>query len=143
MRRPHFEAAPFLAAHGFPEAAAEAADPSPSKRWRPRMSEDVRFALLPANPHAKPVIFPDVDALARHIQRARGLQGLELVDVQDLEISGDTVDRPGVTVHTLDAGNDRDRLIGHAYLAGRGQDVLRAALQRNRLVIVDDEAEAA
>lgn len=131
MRPPWIEASVLLAAAGH---AAAAAQPAP-RRWRPRMAEDVRFALLPADRQAKTRVFPDVDALARHIQRARGLQALELVDVEDLEVEGDAAPRPGVTVFTLDAGNDRDRLIGHAWLAGRGQEHLRAALRRNRLVL--------
>lgn len=134
MRPPRIEAAALLAAHGFTDAARAVGSPT-LYRWRPRMAESVRFALIPANPEAKIYVFPDIDALARHIQRARGLQGLELVDVEDLELAGQTEPRPGVTVFTLDAGHDRDRLIGHAWLDGRGQEHLRAALRRNRLVI--------
>ena len=135
--RPWIEGAALLAAHDRPI-------PPPRKptRWRHPMSADVRYALLTANPHAKPVVFSDIDALARHIQRERGLQSLELVDVEDLEVEGSADVRPGVTVYALDAGHDRDRLIGHAWLDGRGQDHLRAALRRNRLVIADQQEAA-
>ena len=138
MRRPWIEAAALLAAHDHPV-------PPPFNRTarRPAMSSDIRFAILTANPHAKPVAFPDLNALARHIQRERGLAGLELAEVEDLELQGETEPRRGVSVYTLDAGNDRDRLIGHAYLDGHGREALQSALRRNRLVIADEDREAA
>lgn len=138
MRRPWIEGAAFLAAHDRPV-------PPPFNRTarRPAMSTDIRFAILTANPHAKPVAFPDLNALARHIQRVRGLAGLELAEVEDLELQGDVEPRRGVSVYTLDAGNDRDRLIGHAYLDGHGREALQAALRRNRLVVADDDRQAA
>lgn len=137
MRPPFIEAGPLLAAHGHTPSR-----PIPFRR-RPTMSQDVRFALLKSNPHAKPLVFPDVDALARHIQRERGTAAIDLEQVEDLEIGGDAGARPGVSVFTLDLGNDRDQLIGHAYLDGRGREHLQAALRRNRLVMADDQAEAA
>lgn len=138
MDRPWIEGVALLAAHNLPTPA-----PRNLYRRRFRMSHDVRFAILTANPADKPKAFPDVEALARHIQRERGLQALELVEVEDLEIDGDTQNRRAVSVFALDAGNDRDRLIGHAYLDGKGRDVLQAALRRNRLVIADDMKDAA
>ncbi len=138
MDRPWIEGVALLAAHNLPT-------PSPRNlyRRRYRMSHDVRFAILTANPADKPKAFPDVEALARHIQRERGLQALELVEVEDLEIDGDTQNRRAVSVFALDAGNDRDRLIGHAYLDGKGRDVLQAALRRNRLVVAEEMKDAA
>ena len=138
MDRPWIEGVALLAAHNFPTPA-----PRNLYRRRYRMSHDVRFAILTANPADKPRAFPDLEALARHIQRERGLQALELVEVEDLEIDGDTQNRRAVSVFALDAGNDRDRLIGHAYLDGQGMAVLQAALRRNRLVMADDMKDAA
>lgn len=138
MRRPWIEVAALLAAHDRPV-------PPPFNRTarRPAMSSDIRFAILTANPHAKPIAFEDVNALARHIQRERGMAGLELAEVEDLELRDETEPRRGVSVYALDAGNDRDRLIGHAYLDGHGREALQAALRRNRLVVVDEDREAA
>lgn len=138
MRPPWIEGVALLAAHNLPTPA-----PRNLYRRRYRMSHDVRFAILTANPADKPKAFPDIEALARHIQRERGLQALELVEIEDLEIDGDTQNRRAVSVFALDAGNDRDRLIGHAYLDGKGRDVLQAALRRNRLVMADDMQDAA
>ncbi|ANC52456.1 hypothetical protein A4249_01405 [Brevundimonas sp. GW460-12-10-14-LB2] len=138
MDRPWIEGVALLAAHNHPTPA-----PRNLYRRRYRMSHDVRFAILTANPADKPKAFPDLEALARHIQRERGLQALELVEVEDLEIDGDTHNRRAVSVFALDAGNDRDRLIGHAYLDGQGMAVLQAALRRNRLVMADDMKDAA
>ncbi|WP_426018958.1 hypothetical protein [Brevundimonas sp. DWR2-3-1b1] len=138
MRPPWIEGVALLAAHNLPTPA-----PRNLHRRRYRMSHDVRFAILTANPADKPKAFADLDALARHIQRERGLQALELIEIEDLEIEGDTSPRRAVSVFALDAGNDRDRLIGHAYLDGQGMAVLQAALRRNRLVMADDMKDAA
>lgn len=138
MDRPWIEGVALLAAHNLPTPA-----PRNLYRRRYRMSHDVRFAILTANPADKPKAFPDLEALARHIQRERDLQALELVEIEDLEIDGDTQNRRAVSVFALDAGNDRDRLIGHAYLDGQGMAVLQAALRRNRLVMADDMKDAA
>lgn len=138
MDRPWIEGVALLAAHNLPTPA-----PRNLYRRRYRMCHDVRFAILTANPADKPKAFPDLEALARHIQRERGLRALELVEIEDLEIDGDTQNRRAVSVFALDAGNDRDRLIGHAYLDGKGRDVLQAALRRNRLVMADDMKDAA
>jgi hypothetical protein len=138
MRRPWTEAVALLAAHNLPTPA-----PRNLHRRRYRMPHDVRFAILTANPADKPKAFPDLDALARHIQRERGLQALELVEVEDLEIENAPDALRAISVFALDAGNDRDRLIGHAYLDGQRREVLQAALRRNRLVMADDMKDAA
>jgi len=138
MPRPHVEAVALLAAAGFRIPA----DPTPTRRcWRKPMAADIRFALIPSDsPHAKPRAFPDIDGLARCVQRERGLDGLDLVEIEDLEFQGSPARCRGVQIWTTDAGNDRDRMLGYAWLDGRGMDALMAALRRNRLVF---EAEAA
>lgn len=138
MRRAWIEGAALLAAHDLPS-------PPPKGRglYAPRraaLAADIRYALVRSNPHDKPLAFADIDALARRLQRERGLRGLELVDVADLECRDDVAPRPGVTVFALDADGGRDALIGHAWLDGLGVDHLKAALRRNRLVVLDDDA---
>lgn len=127
MRPPYSEAVALLAAHGH------AFTPLDTRR-RPPMSNDIRFALLPAEAHAKPILFPQgINALARHIQRARGDLGLDMEPVVDLEVRGDAQARPGVSVFTTDANGDRLTLIGHAFIDGLPMEVLQAAIRRNRL----------
>jgi len=128
--RPWIEGAALLAAHHRASRA-----PKPFHRRSYPVSPDVRFALLRANPQAKPLAFPDIGALARHIQRERAGRSIELVDVEDLRFDGDANMRAGVSVYVLDLGGDRDVLIGHCWLDGQGQDALRHALARNQLAI--------
>ncbi|MCA0366776.1 MAG: hypothetical protein LCH57_01760 [Proteobacteria bacterium] len=137
MRRPWMEGAALLAAHDHPVPPHRVAGRA---RLRAALADDVAFALVGAEPFAKPRVFPDIDHLARHVQRARGEQGLELVDIEDLECAGDKVDRPGVSIFATDCDGGRDRLIGHAWLSGWGVEHLKAALRRNRLVVLDDAA---
>ncbi len=94
------------------------------------MPTNARFAIIRAQVGAKPLVFPDLDALARHIHRERGPQGLELVETEDLELEGDLEGRLGVHLYTTDAGHCRDRNLGTAWLNGAGLEVLRAALRR-------------
>lgn len=144
MRRPYVEAVALLASAGHVIPARQLASRSPTlSRWRKPMSKDARFALLTDNPHAKPIVFPDIDALARHIQRARGTMALNLLPLEDLQIQGDTEDRPGVTVVTELEDGSRDRLIGHAWIGDRTIEHLKAALRRNRLVIAEESGRAA
>lgn len=99
------------------------------------MSADIRFALIPRlDPTVKPVVFDDIDQLARAIQRRRDLRGLEMIDIEDLEIPGRPGPTPAVQLYALDAGNDRDELLGFAWIDGHGQEALRAALRRNPAV---------
>jgi len=138
MPRPHVEAVALLASAGFrfPEETAPT-----RRRWRKPMAADIRFALIPSDsPHAKPKAFPDIDGLARCVQRERGLDGLEMVEIDDLEFQGSAAPCRGVQIWTTDAGNDRDRMLGFAWMDGRGMEALKAALRRNRLVIIDAEA---
>lgn len=100
------------------------------------------FALLPRmDAVTKPLVFPDLDALAAHIERQRGGQGLELVEVEDMhhqwrsEGGGQGIDAPdardrGVQVWTLDLGQNRDRCLGWAWLNGGGLETLRDGLRR-------------
>ena len=137
-RRPWIEGAALLAAH---HRAAPA--PRPLNRRSYPVSPDVRFALLRANPQAKPLAFPDIGALARHVQRERAGRSIEMVDIEDLRFDGDANMREGVSVYLLDLGGDRDGLIGHCWLDGQGQDALRHALARNQLPAHDDAVRAA
>lgn len=138
MGRPWIEGAALLAAHDLPQPPPKGVARHP--RGRAALAGDIDYALVGANPHDKPMAFRDLDHLARHIQRARGEQGLELADIDDLECEGDRVARPGVSVFATDVDGRRDRLIGHAWLKGRGLEHLKAALRRNRLVIMDEAA---
>jgi len=96
------------------------------------LAPQIRFAVISPIAGAKPVGFDDIDALARWIHRQRGEQGLELVETEDLELEGDLEGRTGVHLYTTDAGHDRDRNLGTAWLDGRGRDALTAAIRRNR-----------
>lgn len=138
MARPFIDAA-LLGAHGHSAA------PVIRIRKGPRMSNDIRFALLPGlNTREQIKAFPDLNALARHIQRERGEQGLDLNEVEDMEIADRADATRGVEVWTLNDGNDRDRFIGYAYLDDQALETLRSALRRNRLVIDHGQhAEAA
>lgn len=138
MRTPWIEAGPLLAAAGVP--------PLP-KNYRPTIwshhaMQPAPYALLRRlNAVTKPIIFPDANALAAYIERLRGGQGLELVEIEDLhflwraEGGGQGVDAPevrdiGIQVWTTDLGNNRDRCLGWAWLNGGGMEVLRAAMRR-------------
>lgn len=134
-RPPHVEAAALLAAHGHRFAPL---DPRP----RPPMSDAIRYALLPADPAAKPRVFADLNALARHIQRARGDASLDMQEVSDLERRADTRPRRGVSVFVTDLDGGRPTLIGHAWLDGHGLLELQAAIRRNRLPLRPDQQAA-
>ncbi|WGM45269.1 hypothetical protein KOAAANKH_00130 [Brevundimonas sp. NIBR10] len=136
--RPWIEATAFLAAHGFPVAAEHS--PRRHNPWRYRMPEQARFAIIRPTAAAKPIVFDDLNALARWIQRERGEQGLDLVETEDLELENDLGGRLAVHVYTTDAGDNRDRNLGTAWLDGRGLETLQAALRRNRLVIQSEAA---
>jgi len=135
--RPFIDAA-LLGAHGHSAAPI---------RFRKglAMSSDTRFALLPSlNAGAQIRAFPDLNALARAIHRARGKAPLDMDEVEDMEIAGRAEATRGVEIWTMNHGNDRDRFIGYAFLDNAGLDVLRAALRRNRPAARQaDRAEAA
>lgn len=141
MRPPWSEGVALLAAAGHVTTARDLADRKPTpRRWRRPMSSDVRFALLTDNRFALPKVFPDIDALARHIQRARGEMAIDLVQIPDLEVQGDTRDRPGISVFTQFEDGSRNALIGHVWIDDLTLDHLKAALRRNRLVVVPEAA---
>lgn len=141
MRPPeHIDAVAMLAAHGLIRRGSDLSDRSDFRR-RITMAADARFALLTRlDPMTKPTVFTDVDALARRIQRDRGLQGLDMEDVEDLELAGRPDPTPAVAVWTTDVDSRRDRFLGYAWLDGHGLEVLKAALRRNRLVVQDAAA---
>lgn len=99
---------------------------------RPSLPNGVRYALLlrhPQHEHPKPMAFPGLAELARHIHRARGEAGLQLAEAEIL-LQGETTPRKGVSVWTLEtATGDRRRFIGWAWLGGAGRYSLEAALQ--------------
>lgn len=135
MARPFIDAA-LLGAHGHSAA------PVIRIRKGPAMSQDIRFALLPSlNMREQVRAFPDLNALARHIQRERGDNGLDLNEVEDMEIANRPQATRGVEVWTTNDANDRIRFVGYAYLDDQGLETLRSALRRNRLV-VDHAARA-
>lgn len=104
-------------------------------------SGPARFALLPRfDATVKPIVFPDLNSLARRIQRERGEQAIDLIEVGDLQFHGRPDARTGVQVFTLDDTGGRDRFIGYAWLDNGGMETLRSALRRNALVM---PAEAA
>ncbi|RZJ19095.1 MAG: hypothetical protein EON91_02560 [Brevundimonas sp.] len=134
MRGPHIDAAALLAAHGHSAAPI-------TFRKGLRMADTVRFALLPRlDATVKPVVFPDIHALARKIQRERGLQALDMTEIEDLELAGRPDAHRGVQIYTLDDGNNRDRFLGYAWLDGGGLETLKSALRRNPVVMPDAEA---
>lgn len=130
MRRPFVEAAVLLAAHG--QAFAPPAPPIHPVARSLIMADKPNYAFLPRiDAVTRPVLCPDLMALARHIERQRGDQGLQLIDVEDIEYDGQVY--AGVKVMLLDMANDPERCLGFAYLRGSGQDVLRPALRAARL----------
>lgn len=96
---------------------------------RPAMPAS-RYALLPTlDNHAKVQTFRTLDALAAAVETARRGQALELVEVEDIEFSDVSGLHRGVQVFTLDMGNDRDRMLGFAWLNGGGREALQPALR--------------
>ncbi len=90
-----------------------------------------RYVLLPKLDNVtKPKAFPTLAALAACIERERGQQALHLVEVEDLEFRDVSGLHRGVQVWTLDLANEKDRLIGYAWLNGRGREALEPALRQ-------------
>jgi hypothetical protein len=139
MRPPWSEAAALMGAAGFSPPPAHY---RPSI-WSRYAMQPAPFALLPRiDAVTRPIVFADLNALAAHIERGRGQQGLELVEVEDLhflwraEGGGRGVDAPppgsdrGVQVWTRLIDGGRDRCLGWAWLNGGGLETLQAALRR-------------
>lgn len=141
MRRPWVEAGPLLSAAGF--------DSTPPKPLHPVarsliMADKPNYAFLPRiDGVTRPIVCPDLMSLARHIERQRGGQNLQLLEVDDIEYDGEM--HSGVKVMLLDMGNDPERCLGFAWLRGSGRDVLDPALRAARLSAqaADDHAQAA
>lgn len=92
----------------------------------------------------RPIVQPDLLALARHIERRRNDQNLQLIDVEDIEYEGEIY--VGVKVILLDMANEPEACLGFAWLRGHGRTVLDPALRVARLQIEQaarDEREAA
>lgn len=135
--RPHVEAAALLGAHGF--------RPVPLRpQGTRRMDAHARFAFVPRDDggQLKPVVFPDVHALARHIERKRDDRGLELVDADDVEIPGRDALQTGVQVWLLGPDETRLQILGWAWLNGHGRDRLEPALRTARNDLAGDRRAA-
>jgi hypothetical protein len=134
MRRPWIEATALLAAAGF---AATFVKPIHPVARSLIMADTPNYAFLPRiDAVTRPVLCPDLMALARHIERQRDGQGLQLIDVEDIEHDGQLYS--GVKVMRLDMANEPEACLGFAYLRGSGRTVLEPALRAAR-----HQAEAA
>lgn len=139
MRPPWSEAAALMGAAGL-------APPPENYRpsiWSRHAMPPAAFALLPRlDAVTKPIVFTDAAALAGHIERARGGQGLDMTEIEDIHFlwrangGGEGVDAPpedrdrGVQIWTTLIDGSRDRCLGWAWLNGGGLEVLTAALRR-------------
>lgn len=127
--RPWVETGALLGAHGY--------DSTPPKPLHPVarsliMADKPNYAFLPRiDAVTRPIVCPDLMALARHIERQRGDQNLQLLEVDDIEYDGEM--HSGVKVMLLDMANDPERCLGFAWLRGSGRNVLEPALRAARL----------
>lgn len=141
--RPHVEAAALLGAHGHALAGA----PYRPSIWTLFAMQPAPFALLERlDKTTRPTVFPDLDALAAHVQRRRNGQGLDMQEIEDLHnqwriegggvVNGVEIDPPegirdrGVQIWTTMIDGGRDRCLGFAWLNGGGLEELKAALRR-------------
>lgn len=84
------------------------------------------YALLPSLDYpAKPLIFPSLEALARHIHRGR--KGRALV-LRDARLTHGGQIRRVTEVLAEDQGASRSDRLGYAWTAGRSREALEAAL---------------
>lgn len=131
MRAPWVEAGPLLSAAGF--------DSTPPKPLHPvarslTMADKPNYAFLPRiDGVTRPIVQPDLLTLARHIERRRNRQNLQLIDVEDIEYEGEV--HAGVKVMLLDMANEPEACLGFAWLRGDGRTVLDPALRVARLQI--------
>ena len=143
MRPPWIEAQALLAAGPLATMPRPPFDDTILMRRRPFMAKAITHALLPGlEPGVKPIAFADLDGLARHIQRARGRDGLAMEEIADLELPARSEPTRAVKVWATDAGGHDDRFLGYAWLDGGGMETLKSALRRNRLVIAAPELRA-
>ncbi|WP_292052070.1 MULTISPECIES: hypothetical protein [unclassified Brevundimonas] len=99
----------------------------------PAVSRDIRFALLPSlAPGARATVFATLEAMESSIHRRRDGQAIELSEIEDVETTHRSDISRVIEIWALDVGNDRDRLIGFAYLAEKGRAALEAALHKTR-----------
>lgn len=102
-----------------------------ARNRRPRMSSDIRYALVrkPTDPACKPVAHASLAALVQAIHRDRGGDSLQTFDAQiEIEVDGALAPRKGVSIFATAEG-ERSRYLGWAYLNGRSAAALRAALE--------------
>ena len=130
IARPFIDGAVLLAAHGFP--APPPRNPSGARRAPLRRKPDMPrfpYALLPRlDATTKPYGFTTLADLANHIERQRADQVLQIEDVDTLQFRDEPGLHDGVEIWTLDLDGSRDRLIGYAWLSGKGRDALQPAL---------------
>lgn len=134
IARPFIDGAVLLTAHGFPA-------PAPRNQSGARRALQCRKPDMPRFPYAllprldattKPYGFTALADLANHIERQRGDQSLQIEDVETLEFRDVPGLHDGVEIWTLDLDGSRDRLIGYAWLSGKGRDALQPALYAAR-----------
>lgn len=134
IARPFIDGAVLLTAHGFPAPAPR--NQSGARRALQRRKPDMPrfpYVLLPRlDATTKPYGFTALADLANHIERQRGDQSLQIEDVETLEFRDVPGLHDGVEIWTLDLDGSRDRLIGYAWLSGKGRDVLQPALYAAR-----------
>lgn len=93
-----------------------------------------RYALLPKIDNiTKPKAFGSLALLCAAIERDRADQGLHLVEVEDIEFRDIGGLHRGVQVWTTDMANEKDRMLGYAWLDGAGREVLEPALRQARI----------
>lgn len=137
MSRPFIDAAALLAAAGH-----RLSEPTDRQSiWSRHAMTPAPYALLTRlDDRTRPIVFPNLQALAGRLERARHGQQLELVEVEDLHFLWRTaggaqgIDAPerdlGVQVWTRLLDGSRDRCLGWAWLNGSGLEVLQQALLR-------------
>lgn len=130
MPRPFIDAA-LLSAHGH--SARTPARPTHPVARSLIMADLPDYAFAERLDHVtKPRVCASVAGLARYIESRRRGQGLELVEVDDIEIPGRDGLYRGVQVWTLMLDSGRDRCLGYAWLGGAGRDRLEPALRAAR-----------
>ncbi|MGQ2989492.1 MAG: hypothetical protein ACT6RD_03485 [Brevundimonas sp.] len=132
MRPPWSEAAVLLSAHNFTPPP-----PDGSRRrnfWGLKPMPRQPFALFKKADasDANPSEFATLAQLAARIERKRADRAIQLEEVENLEFQGDRRLHVGVQVWALDMANEKDELIGLAWLDGKGRSPLDAALRRVR-----------
>ncbi len=132
MRPPWSEAAVLLAVHNFTPPPTDG--PRRRSLWSLKPMPRKPFALFrkadATDPN--PSEFDTLAQLAARIERKRADRAIQLEEVENLEFQGDRRLHVGVQVWALDMANEKDELIGLAWLDGKGRSPLDAALRRVR-----------